>query len=168
MGGIHRGRFTAAVDEEVVLFRIGMRINRLWKVHRWWPVASAMPRMLQELFAQPELGLLHAEYAWSGRTITVSQWWASFDQLDAYARAPDHEHLPAWRAFNRAVRDSGDVGIFHETYRVRPGDVESIYGNMPEMGLAAATSHQPVGRVAQAARARMDPGVPDEPVVDPY
>ena len=48
-------RMTAAIDGEVVVFLIGMRINHLWKVHKWWPVASAMPRMIRELLAHPEL-----------------------------------------------------------------------------------------------------------------
>lgn len=90
------------------------------------------------------------------------------EQLEAYARAGDRRHLPAWRDFNRVVRDSGEVGIFHETYRVGPGRVESVYGNMPRVGLAAATSHTPVGRVAQSAGARMDPSAADDPAVEPY
>ena len=44
--------------------------------------------------------------------------------------------MPAWAAFNRAVASNGDVGIWHETYRVRPGDYECIYNNMPLFGLA--------------------------------
>ncbi|MFB3104875.1 MAG: monooxygenase family protein, partial [Pseudomonadales bacterium] len=41
-------RVTANVTEdEFVIFLIGMRINKLWKVHRWWPVARAMGRMLR-------------------------------------------------------------------------------------------------------------------------
>ena len=165
---IHTGRHSAAVDDEVVLLRIGMRLNRPWKVHKWWPVASAMRRMLEELEARPELGLLHAEQSMSGLTLALDQWWVSYEHLDAFARAAGGRHVPAWRDFNRAVRDSGDVGIFHEAYRVRPGDVEAVYVNMPEVGLAAATRHVPVGRVAQSGRARIDPSRPDEPLVTPY
>lgn len=166
--GIHTGRYSAFVDEEVVLLRIGMRLNRPWKVHRWWPVFRAMRRMVTELETRPESGFLHAEPWASGLTLALDQWWASYEHLDAFARAPGGPHVPAWRAFNRAVRDSGDVGIFHEAYRVRPGDVEAVYGNMPVTGLAAATRHVPVGRVAQSGRTRMDPSRPDEPLVTPY
>jgi Domain of unknown function (DUF4188) len=49
-------RMTADVDGEVVVFLIGMRINRWWKVHKWMPVAAAMPRMLRELALDPESG----------------------------------------------------------------------------------------------------------------
>ena len=46
-------RMTADVDGEVVVFLIGMRINRFWKIHKWLPVALAMPRMLRELRGGP-------------------------------------------------------------------------------------------------------------------
>jgi len=68
------------------------------------------------------------------------QYWRSLEQLQAYARSSDREHLPAWAAFNRAVGMKGDVGIWHETYPVRPGDYETVYVNMPVFGLAKATT----------------------------
>ena len=83
------------------------------------------------------------------------QYWRSFEQLEAFARSSDHAHLPAWREFNRLVRDNGDVGIFHETYRVGPGTAESFYGNMPPFGLAAAVGFVPVARRGQSAGRRM-------------
>jgi len=50
---------------------------------------------------------------------------------------------------------SGDVGIWHETYRVAPGNYECIYGAMPRVGLAKAARHLPIGAARDAARARM-------------
>jgi hypothetical protein len=32
-------RMTAEVDGEFVVFLIGVRINALWKIHKWLPVA---------------------------------------------------------------------------------------------------------------------------------
>jgi len=32
------GRMTADLDGEFVVLLIGMRINKPWKVHKWWPV----------------------------------------------------------------------------------------------------------------------------------
>lgn len=125
---------TGRIEGEFVVFLIGMRINRWWKVHKWLPVARAMPRMLAELGAKPELGFLGAEY-WPGRTFLLLQYWRSMDALLTYAKSRDAEHLPAWRAFNKRVGTSGDVGIWHETYRVRTGDYESVYVNMPRFGL---------------------------------
>jgi Domain of unknown function (DUF4188) len=53
---IHRDRLTANLEGGFVVFLIGMRVNRPLLIHKWWPVAVAMPRMLKELYRQPELG----------------------------------------------------------------------------------------------------------------
>ena len=107
---LRSGRWTARFDEPYVVFIIGMRINRLWKIHRWWPVATAMPRMLRELKARPELGYLGGR-TWAGRTFVQIQYWRSFEALEAYAKARDLEHMPAWTAFNRARKGGDDVGV---------------------------------------------------------
>ena len=62
---IRRERPSATVEGSPVVFLIGMRVNKPWKVHRWWPVARAMPRMLADLQARPELGMLGGEM-WFG------------------------------------------------------------------------------------------------------
>lgn len=41
-------RLTAEIEGEFVIFLIGMRINKIWKVHKWLPVFLAMPRMIKE------------------------------------------------------------------------------------------------------------------------
>jgi hypothetical protein len=151
MDAIESGRFTAKVETPVVLFLIGMRFNHWHKVSRWWPVAMAMPRMLKELEQKPEAGLLWYRSYLSGRVIMVQQYWRSFDQLLAYAHDKAGEHFPAWGAFNRAIGSDGSVGIWHESYLIKPSGYECIYGNMPLFGLAAATSRVPAqGRLAQA------------------
>lgn len=135
-----KGRYTAKADGEFVLFLIGMRFNQWWRIDKWLPIFMAMPRMLKELYKQPELGLLHHEM-WFSRTIILVQYWTSTDQLIAYANAKDSEHLPAWRAFHRTIKDDS-VGIWHETYVIKPGHYEAIYANMPRFGLGAATELQ--------------------------
>ena len=87
---------------------------------------------------------------------TLVQYWRSFDHLEAYARAPDKHHWPAWVEFNRRMKNSrGDVGIWHETYRVRAGEYESIYSGMPLMGLAKAGRQAAVGEGSESARERL-------------
>lgn len=154
---VQSGRRTADLGgQDVVVFCIGMRINRLRSVRAWMPVFSAMPRMLRELGQHPELGLLHARTYWSGRTFMVLQYWRTWEQLQAYATSPQAEHLPAWRAFNRSARATGDAaGIFHETYLVGPGRAESVYVGMPVHGLAAATRSVPVPPRGDRAADRM-------------
>jgi hypothetical protein len=145
-----------------------MRINRLRSLRSWLPAFRAMPRMLAELSRDPSLGLLSAQSFWAGRVIALVQYWRSFEDLERYARSRDHEHLPAWREFNRLVRDSGAVGIFHETYVVGPGRVETLYANMPPYGLAAAVGPVPVASRGQSAAHRMEPTAADVPAVEPY
>jgi hypothetical protein len=155
MATIHNGRFTVKIEGEFVVFLIGMRINRLLLVHKRLPVSLAMPRMLKELFAHKEIGLLHAQSFIGWRTVMVVQYWRSFEQLHAYAHARDLAHLPAWAEFNRKVGGNGSVGIFHETYVVKEGAYECVYANMPSFGLAAAGEMVPaIGRM-QSAKSRM-------------
>ncbi len=154
---IHPGRHTAELDGEVVVFIIGMRINKLWTVHRWLPVATAMGPMLRELLAHPDKGLLAVRTMWAGRTVTLVQHWRSFEHLERFARSADDPHLAAWRRYNQRIGSSGDVGVFHETYRVPAGNWEAIYANMPVVGLAAAGRHVPVGRHTDTARQRIAP-----------
>ena len=46
-------RMTAQIEGDFVVFLIGMRINRPWKLHKWLPVFLAMPKMLKELERRP-------------------------------------------------------------------------------------------------------------------
>ena len=147
----------AQIDGEAVVFLIGMRINKLWKIHKWLPVLMAMPKMLRELQQNPDLGFL-GYHAWFGRTVISLQYWRSVEDLQAYAKSRDQAHLPAWAAFNRAVGKNGDVGVWHETYRTREGDYETVYVNMPPFGLGKATKvvaatgrrESAAGRIARA------------------
>jgi hypothetical protein len=167
MTTIHPGRYTAAPAGDFVLFLIGMRFNRLLRIGSWLPVVRAMPAMQRELAQQPELGCLGV-HNWFGRVTLSVQYWRDFESLEAYSRAPSHAHLPAWRQFNRTVRDNGDVGIWHETYQVSRGAVEAIYGNMPRFGLAAAFDHMPVRQVGQSAGRRIGARAEDVTTVEPY
>ena len=154
MATIQAGRFAAKLEGDFVVFYIGARINRFRAISKWLPVTRAMPRMIRELIAQPELGLLHAEPALSPpRTVALVQYWRSFDQLHAYAHARDKAHLPAWAAFNKAARGNNAVGIFHETYLVQAGSYETIYADMPPFGLGKAGQLVPaVGSMHNAAQ----------------
>jgi len=155
MANIIAQRMMAQIDGEVVVFLIGMRVNRLWKIHKWLPVALAMPRMLRELGAHPDSGFL-GFHQWFGNPTIALQYWRSFDHLERYAKDAQRPHRSAWAAFNRAVASSGDVGIWHETYRIRPGDFECIYNNMPLFGLARATKSIAAHGRRESAGGRMN------------
>lgn len=153
MTEILRERLCAEVPGDIVVFAIGMRINKLWKVWRWLPVFRAMPRMLEEQQTDPSIGLLSTRLTFGLRNIGVLQLWRSAEDLHAYAHGPGRLHLAAWRRFNARVGTSGDVGIWHETYVVPAGSMESVFVNMPRYGLGAAGTLLPAkGDRASAAK----------------
>ncbi len=157
MDEIEPGRITHAYEGELVVFLIGMRINRWWRPDLWLPVFSAMPPMLAELSRDADSGMLgHRLLLGEGGPMLV-MYWDSREKLYAYASDPDAEHRPAWARFNgRARKAPGAVGIWHETFQVSVA--ESIYVGMPLRGLVKATRAVPVGRRGQRAAERYDAG----------
>jgi hypothetical protein len=155
MAKVHGQRLTAAIDGDFVVFLIGMRINKPWKIHKWLPVFLAMPRMLKELEAHPESGFLGHIPGFG----VIVQYWRSFEHLEAYARSADRQHWPAWVAFNKRVGSSrGDVGIWHETYQARAGEYETVYSGMPPFGLGKVGRLVPASGTRDSARGRFVDG----------
>jgi hypothetical protein len=111
--------------------------------------------MLKELHIDRGLGFKSYEM-WFARTTIMVQCWESSEKLIAYAKASDAEHLPAWRAFNRAAKKSGAVGIWHETYVIDPGKSENIHANMPTFGFGKVGTLQPATGKRNTATARLD------------
>lgn len=149
-------RTTAELGDEFVVFRIGMRINSFWKLHRWLPVFRAMPRMLDELDADPDRGLLAWDLKPGFRVQEVVQYWRSFDDLREYALDGDAEHAPAMRWTNELLDGTDAVGIWHETYVVSDGTYETVYENTPPVGLAKAGEHRPATDRRRTAAGRLD------------
>jgi hypothetical protein len=137
-------RMSASIEGDFVVFLIGARLNRWWKLplHLWF--ARAMPKLLDELRRRPDSGFLGGEVL--GPTVNV-QYWRSLEQLVAYARSTDYGHFPAWVKFNRKLARTGDFGIWHETYAVKAGQYECVYNHMPPFGLGR------VGRAVDATGA---------------
>lgn len=48
------GRYTTENDENIVIFIIGMRVNKPLAFHKWLPVFLAMPGMIKELYTNKE------------------------------------------------------------------------------------------------------------------
>jgi hypothetical protein len=151
MSRIIADRMTTARDKGVVVFLIGMRINRWWKIHKWLPVALAMPRMLRELKARPESGYLGGSLL-PGMSV---QYWDSAAALLAYASDRTGQHFPAWADFYKRVGAGSDVGIWHETYVVPAGAFETVYVNMPPSGLGRFAPLVPARGHLSRARSRL-------------
>ena len=148
------GRMTAHVDGGFVVFLIGMRINKAWLIHKWWPVFRAMPALLRRA-TEDDIGLLDYHIALQPRGPILVQYWRDAESLQRFARSSLYPHLATWRAFNRKVGFTGDVGFWHETYVIEPGGYECVYGNMPRFGLAAAGQHVPVSSKGETAADRL-------------
>lgn len=155
-----RGRFTAAYEGEIVVFLIGVRINRLRSWREWWPVVTAMPRMLRELEADPDTGLLGYRMLPGLRQATLIQYWSSVEKLQGFAGDPERSHRPAWIEFFRRSFRGGAVGIWHETYVVPAGAYESVYANIEPLGLAALKGFVPVSRRGDSAAERLTYATP--------
>ncbi len=140
----------AQIDGDFVVFLIGARVNSKREIGRALLDLGGrrgMRHMLDYLVAHPEKGLLAYELGFP----TIVQYWRSFEQLEAFARNSDDPHLEVWRQYWRRVGHGNRTGIWHETYLVRAGEYEAVYGNMPPHGLGKA------GRLvsmSEASRAR--------------
>jgi Monooxygenase af470-like len=149
-------RMAAEVDGDFVVFLIGARPNsklRLLQAFRDLGGRRGMKHMLDYLVAHPEKGLLAYEMGFP----TIVQYWRSFDHLEAFAKNGDDPHLDVWRNYWRRVGKSGRTGIWHETFLVRAGEYEAIYGNMRPRGLGKAGRLVPLSE-ASSARKRIGAG----------
>ena len=65
-------------------------------------------------------------------------------------------HWPAWVEFNRRMKETrGDVGIWHETYKVRAGEYEAMYSGMPAYGLGRIGVRSGLNEATDTARQRL-------------
>ncbi|WP_273482875.1 DUF4188 domain-containing protein [Kribbella italica] len=119
------------------------------------PVAKAMGPMLRELTADPDSGLLGFRSFPSLRSVTMIQYWESTEKLQAFANDARRTHRPAWTEFYQHAYQGSTVGIWHETYAVPAGQFETIYGNMPLLGLGQVSGVVPVNRRGATAAERL-------------
>ena len=146
------GRWTAEIEGDFVVFLIGARPSKLRLFRSLSDLGGrrGMKHMLDYLMERPEKGLLGYEM---GLKVIV-QYWRSFEHLEAFAKDKDDPHLDVWRNYWKRVGKSARSGIWHETYLVRAGEYEAVYGNMPPIGLGKATKLVPVAE-SSSARSRI-------------
>jgi hypothetical protein len=150
-----QGRQRATLEGDFVVFLIGTRPDPLHPI-RWLRDIGGMrgmQHMLKYLSKHPEKGLLGYEFGFP----VIVQYWRSFEHLEAFARDESDPHLLPMRNYWRRVGRDARSGIWHETYRVRSGDYEAVYANMPEFGLGKAGSLAPIGATS-SARSRSNDG----------
>jgi hypothetical protein len=154
MSTIHHERLTVNRNEGFVVFLIGARFNKWWMLPAAWAVGMAMTRMMKELAANPESGLLAYE-SYGGRTTLMVQYWRSAEHLQRYAKDKTKSHAPAWRQWIQKWAGGGAVGIWHETYVVGPGTYECVYQHMPAFGLGRVGPLVPAEGALKTAAGRL-------------
>jgi hypothetical protein len=160
MAKINRGRWTANIEGDFVVFLIGARVNsplRALQSFRDLGGRRGMNHMLKYLVEHPEKGLLGYENGFP----TIVQYWRSFEHLENFAKDRDDPHLEVWRNYWKRLGKNDRTGIWHETFLVRAGEYEAVYGNVPTRGLAKAGELVSIAE-ASRARSRIKSAIADE------
>ena len=153
MGDVRQGRWTTKIEGDFVVFLIGARLQTTHPLRSMRDLGGftrSMPQMLKYLMEHPEKGLLG--YQTSGISLMNVQYWRSFEHLERFARDDVDPHLATWRSYWKRLGKSDRTGIWHETYLVRAGEYEAIYGNMPPYGLGKAGDLVPLREDATARK----------------
>ncbi|KAI9345870.1 hypothetical protein DFJ73DRAFT_796941 [Zopfochytrium polystomum] len=128
---IRRGRLTAQIDGDFVVFLIGLRPNAALPFNKnLLEAGKAFEAILLELDANPELGCLGSESyvaeSPEGSRIFCVQYWRSAEHLAKYAASSSSEHRGPWMWLMKLGRESPELGFWHETFKVRAGEYEAI------------------------------------------
>src|SRR3954467_14604275 len=148
MAKVNQGRHGAKIEGDFVVFLIGARLDKLHPIRSLRDLGGmkSMPYMLKYLTQHPDKGLLGYE----SHGLMNVQYWRSFEHLERFAREESEPHRGVWRNYWRRVGRDPRSGIWHETFLVRDGEYEAVYGNMPSYGLARASSLVPIGADSSA------------------
>lgn len=143
---IRSGRYAALGHKNLVVFIIGMRINKWYRVDLWWKVLRAMAEMLRELqsndkdlgfYGNETYGMAALLFGYPSIQVT---YWESVEKLHEFSSGKSHK--TGMKNFLTMMnRSNGAVGVYHELYEV--SRAESIYRDMNEFGLLRAVGGEP-------------------------
>ena len=128
---------------ELCLVRIGIQVRR---ASGWLFAPAAIANcQLGAVCNGRGAGLLGSDsFSSSIGHFGFIQYWRSFDDLEAWSR--DHPHSDWWGMAVDRMRERHDLGVYHEAFLVRAGDLESIYMDCRPTGLATfGVLTEPVG-----------------------
>lgn len=158
---------TDSHEGEIVVFMLGMKVLRPWRVDQWGFVTVAMARMMTEIElnrrrakdAGGDIGYLGGFSTVGINGPVVTQYWRSSEDLIRYAHDTDRAHRGAWLTLytmaHRSRATKAGVGLWHETYAVPAGRHETIYGNMKPIGLGTLVGAVPLGSKNRTAAERL-------------
>ncbi|CAF3726859.1 unnamed protein product [Rotaria socialis] len=141
---IIRSTYTARCDGDFVVCLIGIRPNGANPFTKSFIEAgNAFRDMLAELESNPTLGYMGGDIYVGANdrksTTLVVQYWRDYESLERWTHTKMGVHIKTMLAYMKNDRVNGINGVWHETYKVKDGQYEAIYLNMPPMGLALAT-----------------------------
>lgn len=155
MTAVVNDRVTAELDGGFVVMRLGMRINTLWKPHKWLPIIRANLEMLDELEENPDIGMLTYDTKLGIRNFENVLYWNSFEDLRNWALDPNFSHAPMMKGTKDQMETSDDVGLWHELYIVKDGSYQTVYHNTPPVGLGKAAELHPTQGYRKTAAGRL-------------
>jgi hypothetical protein len=133
---------------DLVVIYLGMRANSLRGVAT---LARFGPKINKAVAASPDGLLLHENILYSlfPPHAGMRQYWRDFDALERWARESPHSGW--WKDF---LTNPKGAGFWHETY-FRGGEIESVYINMKQTGLAKLAATVPARGSMFSARRRL-------------
>jgi hypothetical protein len=134
---------------DLVVIYLGMRANSARGLKT---LASFGPRIKRSVDANPPGLLLHENlfFTFFPPHAGMRQYWQDFDSLERWARTGVHAQW--WKGF---LEDRGGTGFWHETY-FRGGQIESVYIDMPPVGLSKFAPPEEARGSMFSARRRLD------------
>ena len=145
---IIRTTFTARFDGDFVVFLIGVRPNGANPFTKYTDeIGKAFESMVKELENDDTLGYMGGDnYVGANSRKSAAmmvQYWRSYESLQKWTHTRMGIHMKTVEEYIKKDRVAGTTGIWHETYKVRDGEYEAVYANMPPIGLALATNVTP-------------------------
>ena len=134
---------------DLVVIYLGMRANSL---RGFKTLVSFGPKIKRSVGEDPDGLLLHENlfFTFFPPHGGMRQYWRDFDSLERWARTGIHAQW--WKSF---LEDRGGAGFWHETY-FRGGLMESVYIDMPAVGLARFAPLEEARGSMFSARRRLD------------
>ena len=141
---IIRTSFTARCDGDFVVCLIGIRPNEANSFTKsFFKVGTAFRSMLAELESDSTSGYMGGDiYVGTNErksTTLVVQYWRDYESLHKWTHTKAGVHMKTMLDYMKHGRFEGVNGVWHETYKVKDGEYEATYINMPPIGLALAT-----------------------------
>jgi hypothetical protein len=135
-----------------VVIYLGMKVNSPKGLAT---LISFGPKIRKSVHAHPDGLLRHENLLFSlfPPHAGMRQYWRDFDSLGRWARSLPHRQW--WQQFRK---DRNSTGFWHETY-FRGGQIEPVYIDMPQIGLARTAPNTPArGSLLSARRLGMREG----------